>query len=91
MRTRMRDHALATAALVLAVLVRWLLDPLLGNSMPLATAFAAVAAASGRPAGFPPAVVAIVGYCAFSYLFIPPRHTLLFGTVRAWWRCSRIS
>ncbi len=33
----------ATAALVLAVLIRWLLDPVLGNALPLATLFAAVA------------------------------------------------
>ena len=79
MRTRMRDHALATVALVLAVLVRWLLDPWLGNSMPLVTAFGAVAAAVWAAGWLPATVVAIVGYLACSYLFIPPRGTLVFG------------
>ena len=41
----MRHYALATAALVLAVLLRWLLDPWLGNALPFVTAFGAVAAA----------------------------------------------
>jgi PAS domain S-box-containing protein len=77
----MRGYALATAALVLAVLIRWLLDPVLGDSLPLVTLFGAVAAgvwAGGyRLAG----VVAIIGYFACSYLFIPPRGSLAFGSL----------
>ena len=80
MRTPVRGYALATAALVLAVLVRWLLDPVLGDSLPLVTIFGAIAAAVWA-GGYPPAIVmTVVGYFACSYLFIPPRHSFAFGT-----------
>ena len=37
-------YAVALAALVAAVAVRWLLDPMLGDALPLVTLFGAVAA-----------------------------------------------
>ena len=77
----MRGYALATAALVLAVLIRWLLDPLLGNSLPLVTLFGAVALGVWAGGYLPAGAVAIVGYFACSYLFIPPRGSLAFGAV----------
>ena len=80
MRARMRGQALATAALGVAVLVRWLLDPWLGESLPFVTAFGAVAAAVWAAGWVPASFVAIIGYFAFSYFFIAPRHTLAFGT-----------
>ena len=80
MRARMRGQALATAALGVAVLVRWLLDPWLGDSLPFVTAFGAVAAAVWAAGWVPASFVAIIGYFAFSYFFIAPRHTLAFGT-----------
>ncbi|MFL5303679.1 MAG: PAS domain S-box protein [Polyangia bacterium] len=80
MRTRIKGYALAVGALVLAVLARWLLDPILGNSMPLVMAFGAVAA-SVWAGGYPVAcVIAVAGYFACSYFFIPPRHTFNFAT-----------
>ena len=84
MRARMRGQALAMAALVVAVLVRWLLDPWLGDSLPFVTAFGAVAAAVWAAGWRPASVVAIIGYFAFSYLFIPPRHTFV-----VWHLCAR--
>jgi PAS domain S-box-containing protein len=66
-------YALGLAALVLAVLLRWLLDPLMGDSLPLVTLFGAVAASvwlGGYRVAIP---VAIVGYVACHYLFILPR------------------
>src|SRR5690349_10692281 len=69
-------YALGLLALVLAVLLRWALDPLMGDTLPLVTLFGAVAAAvwiSGLPAA---AIVTIVGYVIVSYLFIPPRGEL---------------
>ena len=68
-------------ALVLAVLIRWLLDPLVGNFVPLVTLYAAVAVSVWAGGYLPAGVVAIIGYFACSYLFIPPRGTLAFGTV----------
>jgi PAS domain S-box-containing protein len=79
--TRVRGPALAAAALVVAVLIRLVLDPWLGNSMPLVTAFGAVAAAVWAAGWLPAGIVAVIGYFAFSYLFIPPRHTFLFGSL----------
>jgi PAS domain S-box-containing protein len=66
-------YALGLVAVVVAVLLRWLLDPLMGDSLPLVTLFGAVAAAVWL-GGYRVAVpVTIVGYVACNYLFIPPR------------------
>ena len=69
-------YAVATVAVVAAVLLRWLLDPVLGGSLPLVTLFGAVAGAVWA-GGYAPALLATVaGYLASSYLFIPPRGIL---------------
>jgi PAS domain S-box-containing protein len=72
-RGRVTTYAIAFAALAAAVLLRWLLEPLLGNALPLVTLFGAVAVAvwigGYRPAG----IVAILGYLAANYLFFEPR------------------
>ena len=66
-------YAVAIAALLAAVLLRWLLDPLMGDTLPLVTLFGAVAV-SVWAGGYRPAVlVAILGYVVFDYLFIEPR------------------
>jgi PAS domain S-box-containing protein len=64
-----------TAVLALAgsVLLRWLLDPVMGDALPLVTLFGAVAAAVWVGGYLPAVVVAILGYLAAAYLFIPPR------------------
>jgi PAS domain S-box-containing protein len=80
-RTRARGYALAMVALVLAVLIRWLLDPVLGNSLPLVTAFGAIAAAVWAGGYLPAAVTAVIAYFACSYLFIPPRSSVTFGSL----------
>jgi PAS domain S-box-containing protein len=64
---------LATTALAAAVLLRWLLDPLLGDGLPLVTLFGAVAAAVWFGGYRPAILVTVLGYAACSYLFIPPR------------------
>ncbi len=92
-----RAYALAVAALAGAVLLRWLLDPLMGDALPLVTLFGAVAAAVWV-GGYRPAVgAAILGYLACDYLFIPPRGTLrldqvgnLVGLVAYLFTCSLI-
>lgn len=66
-------YALGFVALVLAVLLRWVLDPLMGDSLPLVTLFGAVAAAvwlGGYRVAIP---VTLLGYLACHYLFIEPR------------------
>ena len=56
MRKPVVTYAFALAALVAAVLLRWLLDPLMGDALPLVTLFGAVAAAVWV-GGYRPAVV----------------------------------
>ena len=69
-------YALAFTVLVAAVISRLLLDPVLGDTLPLVTLFGAVAYAVWV-SGFPAAIVAaIFGYVACAYLFIEPRGQL---------------
>jgi PAS domain S-box-containing protein len=75
-RSSLKNYILGFGALVAAVLLRWLLDPLMGDALPLVTLFGAVAAAvwlGGYRVAIP---VAILGYAACLYLFIPPRGAL---------------
>jgi PAS domain S-box-containing protein len=74
--TRATAAALALAALVGAVALRWLLDPLLGDSLPLVTLFGAVAIAVWIGGPLPAIAVTLLGYIACTYLFIPPRGEL---------------
>jgi PAS domain S-box-containing protein len=72
----LKAYSLGFLALALAVLVRWLLDPILGDSLPLVTLFGAVAATVWL-AGYRLAVsVTLIGYFACHYLFILPRGTI---------------
>jgi PAS domain S-box-containing protein len=75
------SYALSIAALAAAVLLRWALDPLMGDTLPLVTLFGAVAAAVWL-AGYRTAlIVSILGYLACEYLFIPPRGRVAFEDV----------
>jgi len=67
---------LSFVALAAAIGLRWLLDPMMGETLPLVTLFGAVAAAiwlSGLPAA---AMVTIVGYLVTAYFFAAPRGEL---------------
>jgi len=75
-------YAVALLAAAVAVVVRQLLDPLLGDSLPLVTLFGAVAGAVWV-GGYGPAVVAAVaGYLASSFLFIAPRGVIVPTTLK---------
>lgn len=81
MVTSVKNNAIGFVAVGLAVLLRWLLDPLLGDAFPLVTLFGAVAAA-GWMGGYRVAIpVTLVGYVACHYLFIPPRANFDFSSV----------
>ncbi len=67
------EYGLASCALVVAVFLRWLLDPFMGNSLPLATVFAAVALSAWRGGYRPAVLVTVAGYLTCAYLFIEPR------------------
>jgi PAS domain S-box-containing protein len=60
-------------ALVAALLLRWLLDPLMGDTLALVTLFGAIAGAVWIGGDRPALVVTILGYVACDYLFIEPR------------------
>ena len=79
MRTKAMPWAIALLALGMAVLLRWVLDPLMRDTLPLVTLFGAVAIGvwlGGYRVG---GVVATLGYFACAYLFIEPRGTFGFG------------
>jgi PAS domain S-box-containing protein len=72
----MKTYAFAIAMTALAVLLRWLLDPVIRDALPLVTLFGAVAA-SVWYGGYRSAIVsALLGYLACSVLFIEPRGVL---------------
>src|SRR4030095_6671625 len=84
-------------ALAAAVALRWLLDPLMGSTLPLVTMFGAVAAAVWVGGYRPAIVVTTLGYVACDYLFMEPRgeHGLtelgnLVGLVAYLFTCSLI-
>jgi len=74
-----KSYALSLIALAAAVLLRWALDPLMGDALPLVTLFAAVAAAVWIGGYRPAVLVTFLGYVVCEYLFIPPRGTLSLG------------
>jgi PAS domain S-box-containing protein len=69
-------YAIAIAALVAAVVLRWLLDPVMGDRLPLVTVFGAVAAAVWVGGYRPAVVVALLGYVVCDLLFLEPRGRL---------------
>jgi PAS domain S-box-containing protein len=69
-------YALALTALVAAVFLRYLLDPWMGDALPLVTVFGAVAAAVWVGGYGPAIVVTTLGYLACQWLFIEPRGRL---------------
>ena len=76
-------YVFSIGVLVAAVLLRYALDPWMGDSLPLVTLFGAVAAAVWI-GGYGPAILgALAGYAACHYLFIPPRREFDFGVEHA--------
>jgi PAS domain S-box-containing protein len=69
----LKNYGLGLLAVAIAVLLRWILDPLMGDAFPLVTLFGAVAAAvwlGGYRVAIP---ITLIGYIAAHYLFIEPR------------------
>jgi PAS domain S-box-containing protein len=71
-----KAYAISFAALVAAVMLRRLLDPLMADTMPFVTLFGAVAIAAWVGGYVPATIVALVGYVACNYLFVAPRTTV---------------
>jgi PAS domain-containing protein len=73
-------YGLTLLAVAAAVLIRWLLNPIMGDTLPLVTLYGAVAFAVWI-GGWRPALVAVLlGYVACSYLFIGPPGTFVLDT-----------
>ena len=66
-------YGTAFIALTAAVLLRYQLDPWMGDTLPLVTLFGAVAAAVWIGGYRPAMLVAFLGYFACNYLFMRPR------------------
>ena len=73
MRQPLKHYGIAIAVTAAAILLRWLVDPVMGDSLPLVTLFGAVALVVWIGGYRPAALVAILGYFASAYLFILPR------------------
>jgi PAS domain S-box-containing protein len=71
-------YALSLLVLAAAILLRWLLDRVMGDSLPLVTLFGAVAAAVWVGGYLTASVITILGYAACNYLFIAPRGAFAF-------------
>lgn len=79
MRGSLKTYAVGFLALGMAVALRWALDPVMGDTLPLVTLFGAVAAAAWL-GGYRLAIpIALLGYLICHYLFIPPRYDLDLG------------
>jgi PAS domain S-box-containing protein len=79
-RRRAFSYLAACGFVAVATLLRWLLDPWFGDSLPYITYFAAIVAAAwlGR---LGPGLLAVVLSClAADWYFIPPRHSLAVET-----------
>src|SRR5690349_10591359 len=80
MRHPVVSYLLSLAAVAVAALVLWALDTVLGETLPVALFFAAVAAAvwlGGYRAGL---LASVASYLAADYFFIAPRGTLELST-----------
>src|SRR5215472_6918872 len=71
-----RRYSIAVACSLLAVILRWLLDPVLGHvafyvTIHIVVAYCAIAC------GYAPAIVtALIGFAGILYWFVDPRHSL---------------
>ena len=78
-RTILWHYGGAVVITALAAVLRWLLDPLLGDHFPLVTLFAGVVVVA-RYAGRGPALLSLIGGgLAAAYFFLRPRHSFAVG------------
>ena len=84
MSSSIKGYVLGIVALVAAVLLRLVLDPVMGDSLPLVTLFGAIAAAVWVGGYRPAIIVAVLGYFACDFLFIEPRGQLGLRDAEHW-------
>lgn len=73
LRDFLRGATIALASVAAALLLRWLLDPVLGNDYPLVTLFGTVAIAVWAGGVSIAVIAAVLGYLGCAYFFIEPR------------------
>jgi signal transduction histidine kinase len=75
MKSRIDPYIIALAILGAGVLLRWSLDPILGNNLQRFPLFALIAITVWS-SGYRPAILAAtLGYLTFDFFFVAPRHT----------------
>jgi signal transduction histidine kinase len=72
----LRRYAIALSSAVLAILLRWILDPVLGHVAFFVTVYIAVAFCALMCGGVPATVSGIISFAAILYWFVDPRHSL---------------
>jgi PAS domain S-box-containing protein len=82
-RSSVSAYALTFAALMAAVSIRWLLDPWLGDYLPLETLYGAVAVAVWVGGYRSAALAVILGYLVCDWLFMAPRGQLGLDSTRS--------
>ncbi len=73
MLSTVKDYAFAVFVAVAAVVLRWMLDPAVGDQFPFITLFGAVAAAVWFAGWLPAVFTALIGYLACEWMFVEPR------------------
>jgi len=69
-------YTTSLAGLAAAILIRWLLDPILGDNLPLVLLYGPVAVAVWVGGWRPAVLVVLLGYFACDYLFMEPRRAV---------------
>jgi PAS domain S-box-containing protein len=72
-RTLLLNYGVAVLGTAVAVLLRWLLDPWLGDFLPYPTLYGAVAFAVWLGGSRPAVLAAVLGFLACQFLFVEPR------------------
>lgn len=75
-----RRYGMAALCVAGAVLLRWLLDPILGPSFPLATIFGFVGLAVWYGGWVPALLTAVMSYLILNWLITEPRHAFNFSS-----------
>lgn len=84
MRATLKACGASAAALFVALLLRWLATPLIGDALPFITVFGAVAASVWLGGRWVAAATALLGYGLATQMFAAPPLRLAAGTLAAW-------
>lgn len=74
-------YAVAVATAALAILFRWLLDPVLGHVAFYVTVYIAVAYCAIACGYLPAILTGVIGFLGIFYWFVDPRHSFAVGSI----------